>query len=103
MSNYKEIVESNKESYLQELIELLKFPSISADPAYKDHVHKCSQYVSQKMKDAGLDNVEIIPTKGFPVVYGEKFIGADKPTILVYGHYDVQPADPIELWNSPPI
>lgn len=102
MSNYKSIVESNKETYLQELIELLKFPSISADPAYADHVHKCSVYVSKKMQEAGLDKVEIMPTKGFPVVYGEKFIGADKPTILVYGHYDVQPADPIELWNSPP-
>lgn len=102
MSNYKTIVESNQEIYLQELIELLKFPSISADPAYKDHVHRCSEYVSQKMQEAGLDKVEIIPTKGFPVVYGEKFIGNDKPTILVYGHYDVQPADPIELWTSPP-
>ncbi len=102
MSVYTELVQSNQNEYLNELIELLKFPSISADPAYKDHVLACTQYVSIKMKDAGLDAVEIMPTAGFPVVYGEKFISKDKPTILVYGHYDVQPADPIELWNSPP-
>lgn len=102
MANYQSIVESNKEQYLQELIELLKFPSISADPNYKEHVHQCADYVSNKMKTAGLDKVEIMPTKGYPIVYGEKIVGADRPTILVYGHYDVQPADPIDLWHSPP-
>lgn len=101
MTSYKAIVEANKDQYLQELVDLLKFPSISADPAYKDHVHACSDFVMKKLGDAGLDKIEKIPTKGFPVVYGEKIIGADKPTMLVYGHYDVQPADPIELWHSP--
>lgn len=102
MSHYQQIVQSHEKEYLQELIDLLKFPSISADPAYKDHVLACSEFVSGKLKTAGLDAIEIIPTAGFPVVYGEKIIGADRPTILVYGHYDVQPADPIELWTSPP-
>jgi acetylornithine deacetylase/succinyl-diaminopimelate desuccinylase-like protein len=102
MSNYQSIVEKNKETYLQELIDLLKFPSISADPAYKVDVMSCAQFVSDKMNALGLDKVEIISTKGYPVVYGEKIIDPSKPTILAYGHYDVQPADPIELWTSPP-
>ena len=102
MSNYQSIVEKNKETYLQELIDLLKFPSISADPAYKVDVMSCAQFVSDKMSALGLDKVEIISTKGYPVVYGEKIIDPSKPTILAYGHYDVQPADPIELWTSPP-
>ena len=102
MNNYQSIVEKNKDTYLQELIELLKFPSISADPAYKVDVMSCAQFVSDKMNALGLDKVEIISTKGYPVVYGEKIIDPSKPTILAYGHYDVQPADPIELWTSPP-
>jgi len=102
MSNFKAIVESNKEIYLQELVDLLKFPSISADPNYAEHVHKCSEYVADRMKSAGLDAVEIMPTAGYPIVYGEKFLSSDHQTILVYGHYDVQPADPIELWSTPP-
>jgi acetylornithine deacetylase/succinyl-diaminopimelate desuccinylase-like protein len=102
MSNFKSIVEANKETYLAELVELLKFPSISADPNYAKDVHACSEFVADKMRKIGMDNVEIIATKGFPVVYGDKIHNPDKPTILVYGHYDVQPADPIDLWTSPP-
>lgn len=102
MSAYATIVEKNKEQYLNELIELLKFPSISADPSYKKDVMNCAQFVADKMTHIGLDKVEIISTKGYPVVYGEKIVDIQKPTILVYGHYDVQPADPLDLWNSPP-
>lgn len=102
MSSYQSIVDSNQNQYLSELIELLKFPSISADPTYKKDVLACANFVSDKMKAIGLDKVEVLATAGYPVVYGEKIIDANKPTLLVYGHYDVQPADPIDLWNSPP-
>lgn len=102
MSIYQSKVEANQSNYLNELVELLKFPSISADPVYKKNVLDCADFVSTQMKAVGLENVEIIPTKGFPVVYGEKMVDPSKPTLLVYGHYDVQPADPIDLWNSPP-
>jgi len=102
MSNFNSTVEKNKEQYLNELVDLLKFPSISADPNYKKDVLACADFVADKMKKIGLDNVEIIATKGYPVVYGEKILHPSKPTILVYGHYDVQPADPIDLWTSPP-
>jgi acetylornithine deacetylase/succinyl-diaminopimelate desuccinylase-like protein len=80
----------------------LRFPSVSADPQYKEGVLNTAQFVAQKLKDAGADNVEICPTAGYPIVYGEKIIDASLPTVLVYGHYDVQPADPIELWETPP-
>jgi acetylornithine deacetylase/succinyl-diaminopimelate desuccinylase-like protein len=95
-------IESQKTQYLNELIELLKFPSISADPNYNNHVLACAEFVSSKLSSAGMDGVEIMPTPGFPIVYGEKILDASYPTLLVYGHYDVQPADPIDLWNSPP-
>jgi len=81
---------------------LLRIPSISADPAYKDDVLKCAGKVADYLREAGADNVEVCPTKGNPIVYGDKIISAELPTVLVYGHYDVQPADPIELWNRPP-
>ncbi|HLP21785.1 MAG TPA: dipeptidase, partial [Chitinophagales bacterium] len=94
--------EQNKERFLNELLDLLRIPSISADEKYAGDVNKAAEFVSEQLKKAGADKVEVIATKGYPVVYGEKIIDAKLPTVLVYGHYDVQPADPLDLWNSPP-
>ena len=102
MEHIKNYINENKDRFINELIELLKIPSISADPAYKDDVLNCADAVAKAMKDAGADNVEICKTVGYPIVYGEKIIDANLPTVLVYGHYDVQPADPLELWTSGP-
>ena len=97
-----EFQEANKDRFLEELLAFLRLPSISADPAYKEAVSQTAAFVKEKMKAAGIEQVEIYPTKGHPIVYGEKITDPSKPTVLVYGHYDVQPPDPIELWNSPP-
>jgi acetylornithine deacetylase/succinyl-diaminopimelate desuccinylase-like protein len=95
-------LEQNKERFLNELLELLRIPSISADEKYAADVKRAADFVAAQLKTAGADNVEVMATKGYPVVYGEKIIETKLPTVLVYGHYDVQPADPLELWNSPP-
>lgn len=95
-------IESNKDRFLQELMDLLRIPSVSADPAYKGDVARCAEEVKKRLVEAGLDNVEISPTAGHPIVHGEKIIDPKLPTVLVYGHYDVQPADPLELWHSGP-
>ncbi len=102
MQEIKKYVAEHKQRFLDELFELLRFPSVSADPAYHADVLKTADFVAQKLKDAGADQVEICQTAGYPIVYGEKMIDPAKPTVLVYGHYDVQPADPLELWNTPP-
>ena len=102
MSEVLAYVENNKDRFLDELVELLRIPSVSADPKYAEDVRKAAEFVSDKLQSAGADNVEVCPTAGHPIVYGEKLIDASLPTVLVYGHYDVQPPDPLELWNSPP-
>lgn len=102
MKKIKDYVEANQQRFLDELFELLRFPSVSADPAYKGDVRNAAEYVAQKLHDAGADNVEVCATTGHPIVYGEKIIDQSKPTVLVYGHYDVQPPDPLELWETPP-
>lgn len=102
MQKIKEYVSENKERFLEELFELLRFPSVSADPKYAGDVRNAAEFVAQKLRDAGADQVEICETAGHPIVYGEKIIDPSKPTVLVYGHYDVQPADPLELWHTPP-
>ena len=102
MQEIKNYVAQNKQRFLDELFDLLRFPSVSADPAYKLDVLKTAEFVAQKLRDAGADKVEVCPTAGYPIVYGEKIIDPSKPTVLVYGHYDVQPADPLELWHTPP-
>ncbi len=94
-------IKSNQDRFLSELFELLKIPSVSADSKHKPDVRKAAEFVVQKLKDAGADKVELCETKGHPIVFGEKIIDPTKPTVLVYGHYDVQPADPLNLWNSP--
>lgn len=102
MKNSKDYVNKHKDRFLEELIELLKIPSISADSAYKNDVIKTSEAIKTSLEKAGCDKVEICETPGYPIVYGEKTIDPNLPTVLVYGHYDVQPPDPIELWDSPP-
>ncbi len=101
-SQIRDYIEKNRDNYLEEIFELLKIPSISADPKYKDEVIKAATFLQNKLKEAKADKVELHPTAGFPVVYAEKIIDPSLPTILIYGHYDVQPADPIDLWHSPP-
>lgn len=90
-----------EEGYLEELKDYLRIPSISTDPEYKDDVLRCAEFVRARMADAGL-SAELIETEGYPLVYGEWLGAPGKPTILFYGHYDVQPADPLELWENPP-
>ena len=101
-SQIKTYINSNKDRFLNELIDLLKIPSISAKPEHKSDMEKTAEAVKQRLIEAGADKVEICQTKGYPLVYGEKIIDASKPTVVVYGHYDVQPADPLNLWDSPP-
>jgi len=102
MSKIQNYIQENKSRFLDELFQLLKISSISADSAYSKDVLACAESVSKYLHDAGAENVEMCPTKGFPIVYGEKIIDPSLPTILVYGHYDVQPPDPLELWESDP-
>ncbi len=102
MNNIKEYIKTNKQRFIDELIELLKIPSVSADSAYSQDVINTAEAVKISLEKAGCDLVEICETPGYPIVYAEKIIDKSLPTVLVYGHYDVQPADPIELWDSPP-
>ena len=102
MQNIRKYVSDNKQRFLDELFELLRFPSVSADPKHKEDMLKTADYVAEKLKAAGADQVEICKTAGYPIVYGEKIIDGSLPTVLVYGHYDVQPPDPLELWKTPP-
>ena len=97
----KQYIQSNQDRFLSELFDLLRIPSVSADSRHKGDVRKAAEYVVQKLKDAGADKVELCETKGHPIVFGEKIINTSLPTVLVYGHYDVQPADPLNLWDSP--
>jgi acetylornithine deacetylase/succinyl-diaminopimelate desuccinylase-like protein len=92
----------NKERFLQELLDLLRIPSVSADSKFKADVRKAAEFLRDQFEKAGVDTVEICETEGHPIVYAEKTIDKSLPTVLVYGHYDVQPADPYELWDSPP-
>lgn len=92
----------NQDRFLSELLEWLRIPSVSADPKFHGDVLKAAEYLKMRLEEVGLDNVELCPTAGNPIVYGEKLIDPALPTVLVYGHYDVQPADPYELWTSGP-
>ncbi|MCE9539702.1 MAG: dipeptidase [Bacteroidetes bacterium] len=101
-NNITNYIETHKDRFINELFDLLRIPSVSADPNFKNDVFKTADAVKEKIIAAGADKVEICPTAGYPIVYGEKIIDAKLPTVLVYGHYDVQPADPIDLWDSGP-
>lgn len=100
--NQKEYIAKHQERFLNELLDWLRIPSISADSAYVNDVRKAAEFVAHKLELAGADNVCLEETAGNPIVYGEKMIDPSKPTVLVYGHYDVQPSVPDELWNTPP-
>ncbi|WP_297702964.1 dipeptidase [uncultured Eudoraea sp.] len=102
MQNIKAYLEQHKERFINELIQLLKMPSVSADSAYSQDVLDTAEAFATSLKNAGCDLVEICETQGYPIVYGEKTIDKNLPTVLVYGHYDVQPPDPLDLWDSPP-
>ncbi len=95
-------IETNKQTYIEELKEILRIPSVSSAPEHKKDVLKCAEFLTNKLKDAGLTRTQIFPTEGHPLVYGEWLGAPGKPTVLIYGHYDVQPEDPIELWDNPP-
>jgi acetylornithine deacetylase/succinyl-diaminopimelate desuccinylase-like protein len=95
-------IQSNQDRFLSELFELLRIPSVSADSRHKGDVRKAAEYVAQKLTEAGSDSVQLMETKGHPIVFGEKIVDTAKPTVLVYGHYDVQPPDPLDLWKTPP-
>ena len=96
------ILPADKQRFIDELIDLLKIPTISADSKYNDDIKRGATWVKNALEKAGCLETEIFPTKGHPIVYGERLTDPDLPTVLVYGHYDVQPPDPIELWDSPP-
>ncbi|MDQ3393715.1 MAG: dipeptidase [Bacteroidota bacterium] len=100
--SFQEYIEKNKDRFLNELLNLLRIPSVSADPKFKTDVLRAADYLKNKLEEAGADQVALIQTNGYPIVYGEKMVDPSLPTVLVYGHYDVQPADPYELWESPP-
>ncbi|PZF73499.1 dipeptidase [Taibaiella soli] len=102
MQVWNDYLSQNKQRFLDELLDLLRIPSVSADSKYKNDVARCAEAVKENLLKAGCDKAEICPTEGHPIVYGEKIIDASLPTVLVYGHYDVQPADPLELWHSGP-
>ncbi len=102
MQVWNEYLESNKQRFLDELLDLLRIPSVSADSKYKGDVARCADSVKENLLKAGCDKAEICPTDGHPIVYGEKMVNPTAPTVLVYGHYDVQPADPLNLWHSGP-
>jgi acetylornithine deacetylase/succinyl-diaminopimelate desuccinylase-like protein len=102
MQKTQSYIQDNKDRFLEELFELIRIPSISADPEYAGDVQKTAEAVAESLRKAGADTVKIHPTEGHPIVYAEKTIDPSKPTVLVYGHYDVQPPDPMDLWETPP-
>ena len=94
---------ANESRNLQQLFDLLRIPSVSAQPdKHQKDVERCAQFVADSLRDAGMENVKLVPTPGNPIVYADWLHAPDAPTVLVYGHYDVQPAEPFDLWTSPP-
>ena len=100
--NAQEYIKQNLPRFQEELMDLLRIPSVSADPAHKADVQKAAEFVADSLAKAGADTVEVVTTAGHPIVYGEKIVDPQAPTILIYGHYDVQPPDPLDLWESGP-
>lgn len=95
-------IECNRGRYLEELVQFLEIPSVSTDPSHEKDLRSAAEFVADHLRRARMEKVEVFPTDGHPIVYGERIVAEDKPTVLVYGHYDVQPVDPIELWESAP-
>ncbi len=102
METIQNYIKTNEKRFIDELIDLLKIPSVSADSKYQKDVVRAAEFIKTELLKVGVDKVEVCQTAGHPIVYGEKIIDVKLPTILVYGHYDVQPADPLNLWDSPP-
>src|SRR2546427_13131611 len=99
--NLSEYIEEKRDAHLAELCEFLRIPSVSTKSGHKPDIERAAQWVAEKLRRAGMKAVEIVPTRMHPLVYGESLEAPGKPTILFYGHYDVQPAEPLELWTSP--
>lgn len=102
MQEVKNYIEQNRDRFIQELFGLIRIPSISSEAEHKEDMVKAAEYWRKSLREAGCDKTEIFPTQGNPVVYGEKIVDRALPAILIYGHYDVMPVDPVELWESPP-
>lgn len=102
MNRINDYIEQNKERFLDELFQLLRIPSISAQSSHKQDMVTCAQWLRDALLASGADRAEVMPTEGNPVVYAEKIIDASKPTVLVYGHYDVMPVDPVDEWKTSP-
>src|SRR6266852_4441241 len=102
MDQILQYIEANKSRYLQELKTFLAIPSVSTNPENRPDIARCAQWVADHLANVGMNNVQIFPTAGHPVVYAEWIGAPGKPTVLLYGHYDVQPVDPIDLWKAPP-
>ena len=98
----KQYIQENEERFLNELFSLIRIPSISALPAHKDDMLACAERWRQLLLEAGADEAMVMPSEGHPLVYAEKRVSPDAPTVLVYAHYDVMPAEPLELWKSQP-
>jgi len=102
MEEIRQYLVQHKDRFLQELFEFLRIPSISADSRYKADVTRAAEWLIQRFEELGIDRATLYPTPGHPIVYAERILSPDKPTVLIYGHYDVQPPDPLDLWKSPP-
>ena len=102
MAEWKNYLEANQDRYLKELLEFLSIPSVSSLKEHKADVANAAEWVAARLQEAGIENVQVLPTGGHPVVYGDWLHAPDKPTVLIYGHFDTQPVDPLELWTQPP-
>ncbi|MEL6359346.1 MAG: M20/M25/M40 family metallo-hydrolase, partial [Bacteroidota bacterium] len=102
MSSTKQYIEANRDRFLDELMDFLRIPSVSTSSKHAEEIRQAAEFVQQKLTAAGADEVRLLDTIRYPLVYGEKIVDESLPTVLVYGHYDVQPADPYELWDTPP-
>ena len=100
MGNWQQRLDSSRAEGLHELFDILRIPSVSTEPAYAGDVRRCAQWVADRLTRAGVPEVEILETALHPVVFGRWHAAPDKPTLLIYGHYDVQPVDPIDLWTT---
>ena len=102
MAGLEDYLTENRDRFEKELFEFLSIPSVSTDRSHEDDVRECAEWLAGALREAGIAEAEVIPTDGHPIVVGEHVTDPGAPTLLVYGHYDVQPVDPVELWDSPP-
>src|SRR5687768_16864007 len=102
MSSWQSYLNDNQSRFVEEMLDFLSIPSISSLPQHAGDVQAAGEWVAKRMQAAGIENVEILPTGGHPVVYGDWLHAPGKPTVLIYGHFDTQPVDPEELWKRPP-